>query len=165
MIDPDIQKIHFSVNRTSSHDLIAYILYRLSKDLIEFPFQGNRKLDSESIKKAKLLNQKYIPYKIKLNYNFNFYVDNKRKSPVPSSKKDNTFEFLKKMFNSFTYIKEITEIYDKNVYNWANDYSKISNYHPFRHHYALLAIVIIIENLKKKKTISNLKNKIFFNLK
>ena len=166
LIDPDIHKINFGVNRKSSHDLIAYIFYRLSKDLIEFPFQGNRKLDSESIKKAKLLNQNYIPYKIKLNYKFNYYIDDKRKSPVPSSKYDNTFEYLKKMFNSFTYIKEITKIYDKNVYNWANDYSKISNYHPFRHHYALLAIVIIIENLNiKNKSISNMKNKIIFNLK
>ena len=166
LIDPDIQKINFGVNRKSSHDLIAYIFYRLSKELIEFPFQGNRKLDSESIKKAKLLNQNHKPYKIKLNYNLNYYIDDKRKSPVPSSKFDNIFEYLKKMFNSSTYIKGITKIYDINVYNWANDYSKTSNYHPFRHHFALLAIVLITENLKiKKKSILNLKNKIICNLK
>ena len=52
IIDPDIQKIKFDINGKFSHDLIACVYFRFSRGLLSFPFQGNRTLSSESIKKA-----------------------------------------------------------------------------------------------------------------
>ena len=150
-IDPDIKQIKFDINEKSSHDLIAYILVRFSHDLIYFPFQGKRELNKESIKKAEKLNKNFSPYKIKSNYNENFYIDIKRNCPVPSSKDNNIEEYLRKLFKSPKFINHINQIYDNNVYNWAKEYTKKSRYFPLRHGYGLFAIVKTLENLSINK--------------
>ena len=151
LIDPDIKRIKFDVNEKSSHDLIAYILIRFSHDLIYFPFQGKRELNKESIKKVEKLNKNFSPYKIKLNYNENFYIDIKRNCPVPPSKDNNIEEYLRKLFKSQKFINFINQIYDNNVYNWAKEYSKKSSYYPLRHGYGLFAVVKTLENLSINK--------------
>ena len=152
LMDPDIKKIKFDVSHNTSHDLIAYIYVRFAHDLINFPFQGNRILDLESIKKAEILNNNTKPYERKLDYNNNFYIDYKRISPVKSSHDNrNVYEYLKELFKSSKYIHILKKIYDNNIYNWANVYSYQTNYHPLSQHYALFAIAITLENLSFNK--------------
>jgi len=67
LIDSDIKQIKFDINEKSYHDLIAYIFVRFGHDLMYIPFQGGRKLNKESIKKAEKINKKIPPYKIKSN--------------------------------------------------------------------------------------------------
>jgi hypothetical protein len=83
--------------------------------LIYFPFEGKRELNKESIKKAEKLNKKLGPYKIKSNYNKNFYIDIKRKCPVPPSKNNNAKEYLRKLFNSPKFIKTINQLYNNGL--------------------------------------------------
>ena len=135
----------------SSHDLIAYIYVRFAHDLIYFPFQGKRKLNLKSIKKAEKLNKKIAPYKIKSNYNKNFYIDIERKFQVPPSKNSKVNEYLRKIFKSPKFINIINQIYDNNVYNWAKQYSKKSNYFPLRHGYGLYAVAKTLEDLSLNK--------------
>ena len=154
LIDPDIKQIKFDINENSFHDLIAYIYVRFGQDLIYFPFQGKRQLDQQSVKKAKKINKNFLPYEKKSDYNKNFFIDIKRKSPVPSSKNNkNVKYYLKKLFNSPDFIRIIDELYDNDVYNWSKEYSQKSNYHPLRHGYALFAIVKLLEDLSKNKSI------------
>ena len=159
MIDPDIKQIKFDINEKSCHDLIAYIFVRLSHDLINVPFEGKRKLNQESIKKAEKLNKKFGPYKIKLYYNKNFYIDTKRNCPVHPSKESNVEEYLRKLFKSSKFINFINKIYDNNVYNWAKLYSKKTKYNPLRHGYALLAVAKTLEDISINKRYLNLKKK------
>ena len=141
LMDPDIKKIKFEVNEESSNDLIAYIYVRFAHDLINFPFQGNRSLELKSIEKAEKLNLKKTPYKIKSNYNPNFYIDNKRVSPSFSSQKvDNPYSFFYHLFKTTKYKKIINKIYDMNVYKWANKYMEKIKFHPLSQHFALLSI-------------------------
>lgn len=44
LIDPDIKKIKFDMNKNSTHDLIAYVFIRFAHNLIYFPLQGKRTL-------------------------------------------------------------------------------------------------------------------------
>jgi hypothetical protein len=156
LMDPDIKKIKFDVSHSTSHDLIAYIYVRFAHDLIKFPFQGNRLLDLESIKKAEILNNNTKPFERNLDYNSNFYIDNKRISPVKSSQDNrNVYDYLEELFKSSKYIYLIKNIYDNNVYNWANEYSKKTNYHPLSQHYALFAIAMTLENLAFNERIDN----------
>jgi hypothetical protein len=156
LLDPEIRKIKFDVNANSSHDLIAFIFVRFSYDLTKFPFQGNRTLNIESIKRAQGINSNLKPYKIKTDYNNNFFIDDKRKCPMNSTKENkDPHSYLKKIFSSSEYIKIFCGAYDINVYNWANEYIKKNDYHPLRHHYALLAIVITINNILLNKRNSN----------
>ena len=82
LIDPDILKVKYEINPESNHDLITYIYVRLRRDLIYFPFNSyvsNRQIKNKTISKADKLNKIFGIYKIKSNYNNNFYIDIKRK--------------------------------------------------------------------------------------
>ena len=148
LIDPDIRQIKFDINEKSIHDVIAYIYVRFAHDLINFPFEGNRELDPESITKAEKLNKNFPSYKIKSDFNKNFYIDIKRKSPVPPSNKNkNVNEYLNELFKSSKFIHRINQLYDNDVYNWAKDYIKKSNFFPLRHAYGLFAIAKTLEDL------------------
>ena len=148
LIDPDIKRIKFKINEKWSHDLIAYIYTRFAHDLIYFPIQGNRILNLKSIQKAEKLNNKIQPYKIKSELNPNFYIDIKRKSPVPQSRNNKNAEYyLKNLFKTSKFIHNINKIYDKDIYEWARRYSKNTTFFPLRHVYGLYAIFITIEYL------------------
>ena len=151
IIDPDIKKIKYNINGESSHDLIAYIYARLSNDLIYIPFEGKRKLNKESVKKAQKLNKKLGPYKIKSNYNENFYIDTKRKCPVPPSKDNNAKEYLSKIYNSQKFINIINQLYNNNVFNWTKAYSEKTTFYPSRNRYGLFAIAKTLEDISKNK--------------
>jgi hypothetical protein len=151
LIDPDIKQIKFDINEKSTHDLIAYIFVRFAHDMIYIPFEGKRELNKESIKKAEKLNKKLPPYKIKSNYNKNFYIDIERNYQRPPSKGNNANEYLRKVFKSQKFINIINQIYDKRVYNWAKQYSKKSNYFPLRHGYGLYAVAKTLEDLSLNK--------------
>ena len=149
LMDPEIKKIRYDINNATCHDLIAYIIVRFAPDLLYFPFQGYRILNLESIRKAEKLNNNYKPYKKRLEYNNNFYIDNKRLSPVKSTKnKEDAYDYLKELFSSSNYFKMVKKFYDKDVYDWANKYSYKTNYHPYKQHYSLLAIAITLNNLQ-----------------
>ena len=153
LMDPDIKKIKFEINEESSKDLIAYIYVRFAHDLINFPFQGNRSLELKSIEKAEKLNLKKTPYKIKSNYNPNFYIDNKRVSPsIPSQKAENPHSFFYHLFKTTKYKKIINKIYDMNVYKWANKYMEEIKYQPLSQHFALLSIAKTFFLLSSNKT-------------
>ena len=148
LIDPDIKQIKFEINEKSLQDLIAYIYVRFAHDLINFPFEGKRELNPESIIKAEKLNKKFRPYRVKSDYNENFYIDIERKSPIlPSNDNKNVNEYLRELFKTSKFINIINRLYDNNVYNWAKEYSKKSNYYPLRHGYALFAIAKTLEDL------------------
>jgi len=152
LIDSDIKQIKFDNNEKSNHGLIAYIFVRFGHDLMYIPFQGRRKLNENSIKNAEKLNKKLPPYKIKSNYNKNFYIDIERNYPVPPSKDNNNAnEYLRQLFRSSKFINIINQIYDSKVYNWAMQYSKKTNYFPLRHGYGLYAIAKTLEDLSLNK--------------
>ena len=156
LIDPDIKKIKYDISRNQSHDLIAYIYIRFGHNLTNFPIEGKRYINPESIKKAKILNNKLNPFIIKSDYNSNFFIDNLRISPVPQSNENNNVnEYLRNVFKSSKFIKIINEIYDNNVYNWANEYRNKSNYFPLRHYYGLYAISTIYEKISNEKNTTN----------
>ena len=141
LMDPELKKIKFEISQRTSHDLISYLYIRLSRELIKFPFQGNRILNIKSIIKALKLNRDFKPYIVKTDYNKNFFIDNKRKSPViGSSNKDEVLEYLTKLFKSTKYVNTIKKLYDDNVYNWANKFMNETDFFPLSQRYSLLAI-------------------------
>ena len=151
IIDPDIKQIKYNINGKSSHDLIAYIYVRFSHDLINIPFEGKRELNQESIKKAEKINKKKGPYKIKSNYNENFYIDTNRKCPVPPSKDNNAKEYLRKLFNSPKFIKIINQIYNNNVFTWTKAYSEKTTFYPSRNRYGLYSVAKTLEDISINK--------------
>ena len=152
LADPDIKKLKISKNNERSYnDLIAYIYTRFCGELINFPFDSKRILNNESIKFAQRLNNKNLPYKIKSDYNNNFFIDNKRESPVyPSEYGGNSNNYLQNIYLSRHFISTINKIYNNNVYNWAKNHMEKSNYRPLRNFNSLFAISIIFRYLSNK---------------
>ena len=161
LMDPEIRKIKYNVDNNTFHDLMAFIFVRFGKDLLDFPFQGNRIIDIKSIKKAEKLNNNLKAYKIKFNYNKKFYIDQTRTLPILISKNDgNSNEYLEKIFMSTKYNTILNKIYDNNVYKWANDYKKNTNYFSLSQHYALLAISTTLDILSiNEKFLKNIDQK------
>ena len=160
LIDPDLRKIKYLISGKSCHDLIAYIYIRFAHNLIDFPFQGNRTINPDSIKKAEKLNKILPAYKIKSDFNKNFYLDIKRECPVPPSINDKSAQqYLVDLLKTKKFIHILNKIYDMNIYNWAKEHSKKSNYFPLRHGYGLLSIVVTIELLSlNRKYMKNSKD-------
>ena len=153
LLDPEIKRIKYDIKKGASHDLIAYIFVRFARDLINFPFQGNRVLDLESVKKAEKLNNKFHAYSKKSDFNPNFYIDKERKSPVVQSNENvNIKRFLKNIFKSLEYRKSLNIKYDNNVYSWANEYANKTSYFGLSNHFGLLAIAITLDKLYANKS-------------
>ena len=148
LMDPYLKRLKFDIKDKLPHDLLAYIYIRFAPDLISFPFEGNRILKKKSIQKALILNKSFHPYDKKKDYNKNFYIDLQRKSPVKSlDLKTRDIQYLNNFFESREFKSIINKIYDKNVYNWAQEYKYKSNHFPMRHNYALLAIAKVLKYL------------------
>jgi len=167
LMDPEIRKIKFKINENEDHDFMAYIFIRYAPDLIDFPFKGNKTINSESIKKAKILNSNFSSYTRKYDYNQDFFIDKKRKTPVSNiNDQRNIDAYLRRFFKSDKYYNIVNEIYDINIYNFAKEYSNKLNSFPFRHEYGLLPIVISVEYIKlNEKCFKNPENKNCFQKK
>ena len=85
LLDPELNQIKYEISENSTQDLLAYIYTRFAPKLILFPFDKKKEIRSQSLQKAKKLNNQIPKYKIKLDYNKDFYIDTKRKSPVLAS--------------------------------------------------------------------------------
>ena len=84
----------------------------------------------------------------KSDFNKNFFFDDKRKFPVPPSKKNESVNnYLKDLFKTSKFIENINKLFDKKIYYWAIEYSKKTQIYPLRHLYGLLAIAKTIEYL------------------
>ena len=155
MIDSDIKKIKFDIENNLSHDLLAYLLVRFAPDLINFPIQGHRFINPESIKKAKKLNSNFTLYEKKYNINDDFYIDKKRNCSYSSSIElkynGNILQYLMEIINSKKIYYYIHNIYNDSVYEWSIDYINRTNYHPLRHIYSLLAIAKTLEDISINK--------------
>ena len=150
LMDPYLKQLHLDIP-VDSDDILAYIYIRFAPDLIYFPFEKNRKINIESMKKAKRLNKLMPPYKVKYDYNMNFYIDNQRKSPAPPSKKNDDENYLSKLFKSKKFINLINKVYGKKIYDWAYHFNNKKNSYPLKHLFGLYSIYKTIENIKINK--------------
>ena len=153
LVDPDLQQIKFNINGTNtSQDILAYIYTRFAPELLNIPFERNRKINDLSRQKALKLNKLMPPYQVKYDFNTNFYIDIERKTPVDFSNDNDDENYLISFFNSKKFIRKIKYLFNSQIYDWAVEHSKNSNLFPFRHLYGLFTIYKILDNLSINKT-------------
>lgn len=101
LVDPDLQQIKYDINGTNtSQDILAYIYTRFAPELLNIPFERNRKINDLSRKKAFKLNKLMPPYQVKFDFNTNFYIDIERKTPVDFSNDNDDENYLISFLNS-----------------------------------------------------------------
>lgn len=146
-MDPDLQKIKFNKKGKSSQDLMAYIYVRFAPELIYLPFERNRSINLKSIKKAEKLNKMLPPYKIKSDYDINFFIDNERQSPDNSSVCNFDEEYLLSIIKSPKFKQIIYNHYDKDIYNWAVNFNKTNRFSDLKHLQGLLAVYKVLKDI------------------
>ena len=173
LIDSDIRQIKFNIEGKLSHDLLSYLIIKIAPDLINFPIQGKRFINPNSIKLAKNLNKKIGLYEKKYDFKDNFYIDTNRKCPASSRfdlKYNDVQNYINEIINSKKIYQYIHKIYNDSVYKWSIEYINRTNYHPLRHIYSLLAIAKTLEDISiNQKTLGIKQNtkteikRLFFN--
>ena len=148
LMDPEIKKIKYDINGEFSHDLIAYIYIRFAKDLINFPIQGKRALNYQSIIKARKIINYSKKYKIKSDFNPNFFIDIDRRSPTKYPQENKTkYEYLEKLFKTDKYVQNIKNANNNNAYKLAKKCKQNKSSYNLEHCFELSTIASIIEYL------------------
>ena len=151
LLDSEIIRIQLAIKKGLTFDIQAYIYLRFSFHLIKFPFEGKRFLNPNIIKKAEILNNKMPSYVKKNDFNLNFFIDNKRKKPIPSSNDlkyiGDLNQYIQNLINTNRIYYYINKIYNNSIYIWAIDSIKKNKFFPLRHIYSLLAIAKTLEDI------------------
>ena len=148
LMDPEIKKIKYEINGENSHNLIAYIYTRFAKDIINFPIQGKRTLNYQSIVKAYKLNNYSKKFKFKSDLNINFFIDIDRKSPTKWQHENKTeYAHLKDLFATNKYIQNIKNIYNYKAYKLAKKCKQNKTSYTLTHCFELSTVETIIEYL------------------
>ena len=141
---------------------MALIYYRYCPKLLDFEFEGNRKIDINTINYAKKLNEKY-PLKItSKNVISGPVIENNISAPTNDMnfmKYNEVDELLTNLFTSKSFELEFEKYYSPKIYQRILDVVKNDNRFPLKHAYAAISILKIIhdtqfntinnENLKK----------------
>ena len=139
---------------------------RLSPDLLNFPVQGKRSVNQDSVKRVQYLNKKFGIYEKKNDFKVNFFIDKERKYILSSSNnlkyKGDVQNYLWDIINSNKIYYYIHKKYNDSVYRWSIEYINKTKYHPFRHIYSLLAVAKTLEDIsinQKKLGLNQTTNK------
>lgn len=140
LIDSNLYKI--TVNDEKCDDyylLVALILVRYCPELLEFKFEGNRKIDESTIEYAKEINNRY-PLKTTSN-------------EIPSNIAPN--DYLLDLFKSEEFKNKYLEYYEPKVYNRIINDVKVRKHFPLTNVYPAIAVMKIRDYCKDSQNIGN----------
>lgn len=148
LIDSDLYKLKLTTSECDDKNLlIAIIFSRYCPELLDLPFEGNKKIDEKTIEYAKELNEKYEFNK----YENEFISGPQIKNPIDydeSLKSNKADELLKKTFNSNSFEMEFEKYYSSTLYYKILELTETISYYPLTHIYSAIGIFKIINSIK-----------------
>ncbi|OUO50554.1 hypothetical protein B5F76_11440 [Desulfovibrio sp. An276] len=158
LLDPILFKIPKTTpNCRDENLLIALIFTRYCPELLNFPFEGGRKLNYNTIQYAQKLVKKF-PFHDKNNFVNNDFLFPKTNTTYANNFiKENNIKLdsqIQIIFNSKKFSNYIHMIYNNDVYYIAKEYSKTIKFYPNQEIIPLIAISIlnILIHISKIKT-------------
>ena len=168
--DPELHKLKLSTKECDDDNLLFALIYlRYCPDLLNFKFQGNRKIDDNTIKYAKKINELY-PFSKKNNifisgpkikyelldkyYNIN-YQKIKWESDGYFIKWDDLDNYLREIFHSIEFKKEFEKYFSSKSYYKISETINQETYFPLQKAYPAFSILKVIDDIN----FSNYKNK------
>lgn len=148
-LDPQLHKLKLSTEKCSDSDLLFSLIFvRYCPKLLNFKFEGRRKINPETIKYAEYINNLH-PY-VPKNYEFI--------SGPPIDLKDNCTEifhnwnevniYLKEIFNSRYFEMEFKKYFPTGLYNMISNSIRIGSYFPIQNATPAFAILKIMSDIK-----------------
>lgn len=126
--------------------LIAVIFTRYYPELLDFPFEGGRKIKKETIEYAKKINQ-MLPFSEKraksekrMIYGGDNQICYKQKENLSNV---DVLKFVYDVFKSDTVHNMIAEYFHEDIYEFADNYAKTHKYFPLQEIYPLIGIYIV----------------------
>lgn len=157
LLDINLNKLKLSNDFCNDKNLlITLILTRYVDGLLDFKFDSNRSLNSETIAYAKALNQKY-PYneartldKVSLNVEPANLEDVENPNPlIPYREVDK--EFVEKMFLSRKTRALFNILYDDEIYKAIEKDTRTRKFFPMQNTYPVIAIAKFFEDVMYNK--------------
>ena len=151
LIDSDLVKLKLSTDECSDDNLLMALIYvRYCPKLLDFKFDGGRKINEETIRYARKLNEKY-PLK---DFNLDFLESRPTRKRNRKFKSKRVFkhkeinEYLKNIFLSNSFRKTFESYYSEEIYeNNAVDLDK-SNYFSMQFTYPVFAIMKVMNDIQ-----------------
>lgn len=148
LIDSDLYKLKLTTPKCKDKNLLMTIIFsRYCPELLDLPFEGNKKIDEKTIEYAKELNEKYEFIKCE-----NEFISGPQiKNPIEydeSLKSNKADELLKKTFNSNSFEMEFKKYYPSTLYYKILELTERISYYPLTHIYSAIGIFKIINLVK-----------------
>lgn len=154
-LDSDLHKLKTTTDECNDQNLLmAVILTRYCPKLLDFRFQGNRKIDENTIEYAKLLNYKY-PY-VKKDNDFISgpeITKNENKTKNIIIHKD-IHDFLRNVFYSKSFKKEFKKYFSPKIYNKISDSIQKTTYFPLYNSYPAFSYLKMMDSINSKENLN-----------
>ena len=155
-LDPELHKLKFSTNDCDDNLLLMTVIFqRFCPKLLNFDFEGGRKIPESTIQFAKLINEKY-PLK-KQNKKFingpEIYKNDLNESNTSLFNYQDIEHLLIKVFNSKIFKNEFLKYYSLKAYNKIKTEAESSK--RFKHLYAAVIILKTIDDINGGKIFNN----------
>lgn len=156
LIDPDLYKLKLTTSNCDDKNLlIALIFTRYFPELLNFEFEGNRKINQNTIKYANKINVKFKFEKMSNSFISGPILNlNNIKENEEFIKRSDIDNFLENIFYSQYFEIEFKKYFSSKSYDGIHNIIKNYDYYPLRSVYAAISIL----KISKDVSYSNYKN-------
>ncbi len=152
--DPEFMKLKLSTKDCDDDNiLMAVIFLRYCPKLLEFRVQGGRKIDEETLQKAREIN-KIKPF-VHKQYEFisgppidrEQIEENKRNFSYPFGRNKAVNDYLKEIFYSRKFEMEFKKYFTDTLYNNITKSIETKQYFPFQRAFPAISVMKIIDDI------------------
>lgn len=149
LLDPDLHKLKLSNKECGDTDLLMSLIFvRYCPKLLNFKFEGNRKINPDTIKYAEYINNLY-PY-VQKDYKFisGPPINMQSLDTEVFHDWDEVNIYLKELFNSRYFEMEFKKYFPIELYNRISESIKIGGYFPIQYATPIFSVLKIIDDIK-----------------
>lgn len=162
LIDPDLYRLVLDIGDTDDENLLlALIFVRYCSNLLNYRFQGGRKLSRSTITKAKQISDKFKFTKMQCeNEAFNIATEDSHISGLnlndKTSAKKSVNNRIIRMCESGGRIKDVfCDFFSEELYRFARFYLETEDYVPLKMFFGILAVTWAANLSEKSQTIED----------
>jgi len=154
-LDPDLHKLKRTTDKCNDQNLLMAVIYtRYCPKLLDFKFEGNRKIDENTIQYAEIINYKY-PY-VKKDYDF-------ISGPEINKSENNTEniithkdikDYLLNVFYSKKFKKDFKKYLSSKIYDKISDSIQRRTYFPLYDAYPAFSYLKMMDTITSNENLN-----------
>lgn len=154
LLDAEINKLKLTTKDCDDENILMAVFFlRYCPELLEFRVQGGRKVDEETLQKAREIN-KIKPF-VPKQYEFisgppidmDQIEENKRNFSYPFGRNKSANDYLKEIFYSRKFEMEFKKYFTDTLYNNITKSIETKQYFPFQRAFPAISVMKIIDDI------------------